>query len=122
MHDFYALDYKYMSNVRKWNPQTVGRYYFKEITWDHLYYTHAMHTDALVIINRMLRLYTNDECRFCKARFATYNGQQQQDTYREFMKHILRHDLNPHNTYGHKRHYQAVGTLLTFWISVHLSQ
>jgi hypothetical protein len=32
MHGFYALDYKYMSNGRKCNPQTVGRYYFKEIT------------------------------------------------------------------------------------------
>jgi hypothetical protein len=75
-----------------------------------------------LVINRMLRLYTNDECRFCKARFAIYNGWQRQDTYREFLRHILKHDLNPHNTYGHEHHYQVVGTLLTYWISLHLSQ
>jgi hypothetical protein len=118
MQGFHALDYKYMNNGSKWNPHTLGGYYFKEITWNHLYHTQAMHIDALVIINRMLGLYTDDECRFCKARFAIHNGQQQQDTYREFLKH----DLNPHNTYGCKHCYQVVGTLLTFWISVHLSQ
>jgi hypothetical protein len=111
-----------MNNGRKWNPQTLGGNYFKEMTWNHLYHTYAMHTDAYLIINRMLRLYTTDECRFCKARFAIYNGWQKQDTYREFLKHILKHDLNPHNTYGCRCHYQAVGTLLTYWISLHLSQ
>jgi hypothetical protein len=27
---------------------------------------YAMHTDVYLFINRMLRLYTDDECRFCK--------------------------------------------------------
>jgi hypothetical protein len=81
-----------------------------------------MHTDAYLVINRMLRLYTHDECRFCKARFAIYNGGQRQDTSREFLKHILKHDLNPHINYGCRCRYQAVGTLLTYGISLHLSQ
>jgi hypothetical protein len=122
MQSFHAFDYKYMNNGRTWNSQTLGGNYFKEITWNHLYRTYAMHTDAYLVINRMLRLYTNDECRFCKARFAIYNGGQRQDTYREFLKHILKHDLNPNNTYGHRCCYQAVGPLLTYWISLHLSQ
>jgi hypothetical protein len=111
-----------MNNGRKWNPQTLGGNYFKEMTWNHLYHTYAMHTDAYLIINRMLRLYTTDECRFCKARFAIYNGWQKQDTYREFLRHIFKYGLNLHNTYGCRCHYQAVGTLLTYWISLHLSQ
>jgi hypothetical protein len=111
-----------MNNGRTCNPQILGGNYFKEITWSYLYYTYALHTDAYLVINRMLRLYTDDECRFCKARFTIYNGGQRQDTYREFLKHILKHDLNPHNTYGLKHRYQAVGSLLTYWISLHLSQ
>jgi hypothetical protein len=69
MHSFHALDCKYMNNGRKWNLQTLGGNYFKEITWSH---THTMHTDVHLIINRMLRLYTTDDCRFCKTRFARY--------------------------------------------------
>jgi hypothetical protein len=111
-----------MNNGRKPNPQTLIGNYFKEMTWDHLYHTYAMHTDAHMIVNRMLRLYTTDDYRFCKAIFAIYNGWQRQDTYREFIKHILKHDLNHYNTYGCKCHYLAVGTLLTSWISIHISQ
>jgi hypothetical protein len=111
-----------MNNGMKWNPQTLGGNYFKEMTWNHLFHTYAIHTDAHLIVNRMLRLYTTDECRFCKARFAIYNVWQRQDTYREFLKHILKHDLNLHNTYGCKRRYQAVGTLLTHWINMHISR
>jgi hypothetical protein len=55
MHTFHASDYKYMNNGRTWNPQTLGGNYFKEITWNHLYHTYVMHTDAYWIINKMLR-------------------------------------------------------------------
>jgi hypothetical protein len=58
MHSFHALDYKYMNNRRKWNSQTLGGNYFEEMTWNHLYHTYAMHTDAYLIINRMLSLCT----------------------------------------------------------------
>jgi hypothetical protein len=74
MHSFHTLDYNYMNNGRKWTPQTLGGNYFKEVTWNHLFHTYAMHTDVHLIVNRMLRLYTTDDCRFCKARFAVYNG------------------------------------------------
>jgi hypothetical protein len=46
MHSFHALDYKYMNSRRKWNPQTPEGNYFKEMTWNHLHHTYAMHTDA----------------------------------------------------------------------------
>jgi hypothetical protein len=120
---FHYLQTRKFNNRCDWNPELLGRNFFKDI----FFYTirrQQIDPDALFVLRCLLGLDRSrsiSNCHFCTARFSIYMGinrKYPEPLYITFWRHLLCHDQGIHHQAKHR--FVTVGALLTYLVALNV--